>query len=934
MEAKRTLAIRMMWVACWAAVIVVWAVFISLLVWRNETSVLKIEVPNSDRRVYKEIQLDNGLQVLLVQDNSADRAAAAMSVAAGSNQEWMPGLAHLTEHMLFYASAVFPKEDGLRLFLGSHGGDTNAYTDAEETNYYFYVDHGSLKQSLKMFGAAFTSPVFTQDMVSREILAVNSEHQKNVYNDDWRLNRLVELMAGQQHPFSHFSTGSVDTLQSDQLATEVHKFFDRFYRTPNLKLVVLGRDKVSRLAEWVRDAFSAVPNGPELKFDYEAPFPVKSKLVITQKVAPGHQLSIVWPLASQLQHVDEQPGDFIRYLLTNPGSGGLKAQMPEHVVGVASEVMWNYSDFSGLILQLELTPAGIKVWDTVASKVHGYLDLIAQTDEQTLRMLWEDYSRLSSINFYYSEALAPEDLVSSLASHMQKFSSANYLAGFNLKRKFDFELIQQTLGGMHPGDGLYFLACDKAGSGGTLGSLQLSLDQYEENYDLAYQVIKASLTSLSADFALPAQNAHIPSDFSIKSCPGCPDHPQLVTSQTWHQFAGQFGLPKVVVKSKVMLEDSADEVVLYEMIADHANLLTEELLYQWVLAGYTLTAEAKQTGLELTMSGWSHNFNQFYAEALSALTKSSPLFPVLKDLQVQLYKSIDTQQPYQVAFELLHRLILKDYVSQWERVSRLAALTEEEFQDVLGSFMNKASLEVMAVGNLTPEEARDLRETAASLYDLKTLQFKGVRVARLDKPNTFSETGGLNNNAIVNYYQFAQYDPHHWAPVLLLSKLISEASFTVLRTEQQLGYVVFADASRDLGDMGMFILVQGSYKNPQQMNEVIKDFLAALTIDPQDFEDLRDAVVTSLLIPDISLDDLTLRLWSEVATNRLEFDNASLADEVAKVKQSEVETLLATAAASKGVLSVQVFEDKAPTGIDIDYYSMRNDYFPSIARSS
>lgn len=304
----------------------------------------------------------------------------------------------------------------------------------------------------------------------------------------------------------------------------------------------------------------------------------------------------------------------------------------------------------------------------------------------------------------------------------------------------------------------------------------------------------------------------------------------------------------------------------------------------------------------------------------------------MKDLQAQAYKSVDTLQPYQVGFELLHRLIIKGYISQWERGNSLAAISEGEFLKALSTLMDNSSLQVLAVGNLTPDDAKQLSEIATSLYDYGDVEFSGPQVAMIDKPSSYVAAGGLNNNAIINYYQFGQYKPGAWAPVLLLSKILSDAGFTVLRTEQQLGYIVFANGSRDLGDMGVYLLVQGSYKNPREMNDAIKDFLSNLELDPVDFEDLKLAVANSLLIPDISLDDMTTRLWAEIATNRYEFDNSRLASEVLAVKLAEVEGLLANAASSKGMLSVQVYQsqDEAGAGIDIDYYRMRNSYFPPI----
>lgn len=62
-----------------------------------------------------------------------------MRVGSLSDPDELPGLAHFLEHMLFYASERFPTEDEYSKFISEHGGSTNAFTSAEDTNYYFSV---------------------------------------------------------------------------------------------------------------------------------------------------------------------------------------------------------------------------------------------------------------------------------------------------------------------------------------------------------------------------------------------------------------------------------------------------------------------------------------------------------------------------------------------------------------------------------------------------------------------------------------------------------------------------------------------------------------------------------------------------------------------------------------------------------------------------
>ena len=74
-------------------------------------------------------------------------------VNAGSLQDPpdVLGLAHFTEHMLFYSSEKYPEEDAYSKFISDHGGHTNAYTAAENTNYHLDVNWSHLEPALDRF---------------------------------------------------------------------------------------------------------------------------------------------------------------------------------------------------------------------------------------------------------------------------------------------------------------------------------------------------------------------------------------------------------------------------------------------------------------------------------------------------------------------------------------------------------------------------------------------------------------------------------------------------------------------------------------------------------------------------------------------------------------------------------------------------------------
>ena len=74
-----------------------------------------------------------------------------VEVGSMNDPDSLPGLAHFTEHMLFYASDKYPKEDEYSQWVSDHGGHTNAWTSAENTNYQFSVNWDHLESTLDRF---------------------------------------------------------------------------------------------------------------------------------------------------------------------------------------------------------------------------------------------------------------------------------------------------------------------------------------------------------------------------------------------------------------------------------------------------------------------------------------------------------------------------------------------------------------------------------------------------------------------------------------------------------------------------------------------------------------------------------------------------------------------------------------------------------------
>ncbi|KAL0359528.1 UNVERIFIED_CONTAM: Insulin-degrading enzyme-like 1, peroxisomal [Sesamum angustifolium] len=139
------------------------------------------------------------------------QCAASMDVRVGSfsDPEGLEGLAHFLEHMLFYASEKYPLEDSYSKYITEHGGSTNAFTSSEHTNYYFDVNPDCFEEAMDRFAQFFIKPLMSADATMREIKAVDSENQKNLLSDVWRMNQLQKYLSAKDHPYHKFSTALV-----------------------------------------------------------------------------------------------------------------------------------------------------------------------------------------------------------------------------------------------------------------------------------------------------------------------------------------------------------------------------------------------------------------------------------------------------------------------------------------------------------------------------------------------------------------------------------------------------------------------------------------------------------------------------------------------------------------------------------------------------
>ncbi|GMP97446.1 hypothetical protein CsSME_00045697 [Camellia sinensis var. sinensis] len=423
--------------------------------------VVEILKPRNDKREYRRIVLQNSLQVLLISDPETDKCAASMNVAIGSFSDpvGLEGLAHFLEHMLFYASEKYPLEDSYSKYITEHGGSTNAFTSSERTNYYFDVISDSFEEALDRFAQFFIKPLMSADATTREIKAVDSENQKNLLSDAWRMNQLQKHLSAESHPYHKFSTGNWDTLEVKPKARgvdtrhELLKLYEENYSANLMHLVVYGKESVDKIQSLVESKFQEIRN-----IDRSYPcFPghpcTSEHLQVLIKAVPikqGHQLRIIWPLTPGIRHHKEGPSRYLSHLIGHEGEGSvfyILKTLGWATSLSAGESDWTY-EFSFFKVAIDLTDAGHEHVEDIVALVFKYIQLLQQSGP--CKWIFDELSAICETVFHYQDKISPIAYVVNVASNMQLYPPNDWLVGSSLPSKFSPTIIESALNELTP----------------------------------------------------------------------------------------------------------------------------------------------------------------------------------------------------------------------------------------------------------------------------------------------------------------------------------------------------------------------------------------------------------------------------------------------------------------------------------------------------
>jgi predicted Zn-dependent peptidase len=279
---------------------------------------------------FEKFQLDNGLKVLVHQDTSTPMAVVNVLYNVGAKDEDpnKTGFAHLFEHLMFGGSINIPVYDEP---LQRAGGENNAYTTNDLTNYYCQIPAENIETAFWLESDRMLSLAFSKKSleVQRKVVCEEfKEHYINKpYGDAWHKMR---SLAYTQHPYRWMTIGASLAHVEDATIEDVKDFFFQFYRPNNAILVVTGNVQTEQVKQLAEKWFGPIEAGKAYVRNLpKEPVQEKSRTMDVRADVPLDMLMMTWHMGGRF---DE--GYHATDLITEVLGGGTSARLYEQLIKV------------------------------------------------------------------------------------------------------------------------------------------------------------------------------------------------------------------------------------------------------------------------------------------------------------------------------------------------------------------------------------------------------------------------------------------------------------------------------------------------------------------------------------------------------------------------------------------------------------------------
>ncbi|KAJ3344079.1 hypothetical protein HDU93_003242 [Gonapodya sp. JEL0774] len=822
-------------------------------------------------------------------------SGAALAVETGSwlDEKQYEGTAHFLEHMLFLGTSKYPKESEYERYITDNNGNMNAYTSSDHSLYYFEVTPKALEGALDRFSEFFKSPLFNESCVDREMNAVDQEYRKNIESDGWRVLHVRKDLSDPNHPFSYFNTGNLETMKKIDPAV-LKEWYANYYTAEIMNLVVVGKEKLETLVEWVAKYFEGVKSQgsaalvvPDRVFRED----VKKNWVYIEPLKDLRELALTWEIGSQYANMESKPASLLGHVLGHEGEHSLLALLKK--LHLAEELSAGRSELGAqnnlFEISLTLTEHGLANREAVVEFIFQAIQSIRLLGEYP-KYLFDELNLVAETHYKFQQR--SRGLATRYAGLLRKEDLSTFPQKSLFITKYDPVEIRNLLDELVPDTCVItVVAKDNIAEGGFKPP---EFDRKEQWMEARYTLVPFSSDQLSRwksagnhlELRYPNPNPFIPDNLRLVREPPAEipavserePHPTSATmipvllrdeshGQLWYHGDDEFWVPELsysfAIKTPAIRPDNPRSLVLADLYLKFVHDRLNQISYPAHYAGLGYDVSIFQSlGISVSISGYSQKADKLLATVLDRLVDPQPTareFDIFKDSLSRDYKNAAKDPPVKQAFEAISQIIYKQFSLTRDLSEAIDKITFDDLAAFIGTLYRQHFVEAYVGGNLVPESGvaayelllHKLGGDACSKSDVKRTEVVPLSTSR---PQLRRMQLDVKGNAIAWIVDCGPKTVELSTGVELLGKLLKEPFYSELRTVQQTGYLVHS-GTITAANQRLFVQtsVQSNSHDPRDLLARIELFLETFLRDlpnsGERFETLKASVLDRLRNP-------------------------------------------------------------------------------------
>lgn len=338
---------------------------------------------------FETFYLDNGLKILVHEDHSIPKAVVDIIYRVGSKdeQEHRTGFAHLFEHLMFEGSKHIPHYDSP---LQRVGGQNNAFTTPDITNYYLSLPSNQLETAFWLESDRMLELAFSQEKLDIQKSVVIEEYKQRYLNQPYGDAHLkLRSLHFTTHPYHWPTIGKEISHIEEATLDEVKSFFYGYYAPNNATLVAAGDVNTAEVVALAKKWFGDIPARTLQKHT------LPEEPVQNEARSMTHHADVPFPAVYKMYHIpaytDEEyyVADILTDLLSNGKSGILFQHMVKdtQVASQASAFSWGLHDPGAVSIDGRIAPG---------KSIEDYEKALSESLDKLVKLSHEDLERIKS----------------------------------------------------------------------------------------------------------------------------------------------------------------------------------------------------------------------------------------------------------------------------------------------------------------------------------------------------------------------------------------------------------------------------------------------------------------------------------------------------------------------------------------------------------